>query len=187
MYQYIHKYFALHKNVSLPGIGSFTVENQNAKLDFIGKTLHAPSHNIRYNKYDKADESFYRFLSKETGVDETDAYGNFNNFIQQLKTQLERDHVVILAGIGTLTKNTLGYSFIADETLQRYFSDVHAERVIREDAQHKVIVGERERTSAEMHEHFQKREVKEEKWMIPALILGAIGVAAIVIFYLIRS
>jgi nucleoid DNA-binding protein len=187
MYQYIHKYFALHKTVSLPGIGSFTVETQNAKLDFIEKTLRAPVYNIRYNKYDKADENFYLFLSKETGVDETDAYGNFNNFLQQLKDELERERVVILEGIGTLTKNALGYSFVASETVQKYFPDLHAERIIREDAQHTVMVGERERTSAEMHKHFQNRDVKEEKWMVSALILGVIGVAAIVIYYLIRS
>ena len=40
MQQYIYKYFALNKAVSLPGIGSFSVEMQNAKLDFIDRTLY---------------------------------------------------------------------------------------------------------------------------------------------------
>jgi len=187
MYQYIHKYFALHKTVSLPGIGSFTVETQPAKLDFIEKSLHAPLYHIRYNKYDKADENFYAFLSRETGVDETDAYGNFNNFLQQLKEQLDTDHLVMLEGIGTLTKNALGYSFVGDETVQKYFPNATAEKIIREDAEHKVMVGETERTSTEMHEHYQSRKIKEDKWLLPALILGAIGVVAIVLYYLVRS
>src|SRR4051812_38164702 len=108
MHQYIHKYFALNKRVALSGIGSFSVEMQNGKLDFINKTLQAPVAVVRHNQNDSADEKFYNFLSKETGLNETDAANSFNHFTSELKEQLDANHVLELKGIGTLTKNGSG-------------------------------------------------------------------------------
>src|SRR3954452_25424262 len=131
MHEYIHKYFALNKKVVLPGMGSFMAEMQNAKLDFINKTLQAPLHIIRYDQNNSADEKFYNFLSKETGLNETEAANNFNHFTNELKEQLEVNHVLELKGIGTLTKNASGYSFDANNTIQDFFPEIAAERVIR--------------------------------------------------------
>lgn len=184
MHQYIHKYFALHKTVSLPGIGSFTVETQNAKLDFIEKISYPPAYSISYNTYDKIDDAFYNFLSKETGAN--DATERFNHFTQQLKEQLENHHAVTLQGIGTLTKSGKSYSFVADNSVQKYFPTVAAERVIRQSAEHTVRVGEEHRTSTEMHEHLKRKIIKEDNWLVTAIVLGVIGVAAIALYYLIK-
>ena len=177
MLPYIRKYFASNKTVTLPGIGSFTVETQSAKLDFVEKTLSAPTHVIRYDTYDKVDEAFYNFLEKETG--RKDAHESFNGFSIELKEKLNSHQLVVLPGIGTLTKNPLGYNFVADESIQKYFPSVTAERVIRENAEHTVRVGEDERTSTEMHEHFKRTKTKEDKWVVTAIVLGVVGVAAI--------
>ena len=187
MHQYIHKYFALNKKVALPGIGSFNAEVQNAKLDFINKTLQAPVYVIRYNQNDSADEKFYNFLSKETGVNETNAASNFNRFTSELKEQLETIHVLELKGIGTLKKNGSGYSFDANNTIQDFFPVVAAERVIRQNAEHTVKVGESHKTSTQMHQELKQRPVKKDKWFISALVLGGIGIVAIILYYLINK
>lgn len=184
MQQLIHKYFAMNRTVSLPGIGSFTAEMQNAKLDFIEKSLHAPGFSIRYDSYDKADDAFFIFLTKETG--NGNARERFSHFLNELKTRLENDHIVTLPGIGILTKNGFGYSFVADNSVQKFFPTIVAERVIRQDAEHTVKVGEQEKTSTEMHAHFRQRNIQADRWYVAALILGAIGVAAIALYYIIR-
>ena len=184
MHQYIHKYFALHKTVSLPGIGSFAVETQNAKLDFIEKVVHAPQYTIRYYNYDKADDKFYNFLSKETGA--SDIKERFTDFAKQLKEQLDNHRTVTLKGMGTLTKDGKSYSFVADDSVQKYFPTIAAERVIRQTAEHTVRVGEEHRTSTEMHEHLKRKVIKEENWLVTALVLGIISVAAIALYYLIK-
>jgi len=186
MQQYIYKYFALNKAVSLPGIGSFSVEMQNAKLDFIDKILYPPQYTVHYNKFDGPDKKLYQFLSKETGADETTVVENLKQFSEQLKDQLEKDHAVHLQGIGRLTKNTSGFEFVPDETIQKYFPAISAERIIRQNAEHTVKVGEQERTSTQMHEHFQQRKVKEDNWFVHALILGAIGIVTIALYYLLK-
>jgi nucleoid DNA-binding protein len=186
MHQYIHKYFALNKKVALPGIGSFNAEMQNAKLDFINKTLQAPMPVIRYNQNDSPDENFYNFLSEETGLNETGAANNFNHFTSKLKEQLEISNILELKGIGTLTKNASGYSFDANNNIQDFFPDVAAERVIRQNAEHTVKVGEYHKTSTQMHRELQQREVKKDNWFIHALVLGGIGIVAIILYYLIK-
>jgi phosphoribosyl 1,2-cyclic phosphodiesterase len=187
MHEYIHKYFALNKKVVLPGIGSFMAEMQNAKLDFINKTLQAPLHTIRYDQNNSADEKFYNFLSKETGLNETEAANNFNHFANELKEQLKVNHVLELKGIGTLTKNASGYSFDANNTLQDFFPEIAAERVIRQNAEHTVKVGEHHKTSTQMHKELQQRVVKKDNWFISALVLGGIGIVAIVLYYLMNK
>lgn len=184
MLPYIHKYFALNKTVTLPGIGSFTVESQSAKLDFVEKTLSAPMYTIRYDTHDKVDETFYNFLEKETG--RKDAYESFNGFSIELKEKLNSHQLVGLPGIGTLTRNALGYSFVADNSIEKYFLPITAERIIRQNAEHTVRVGENERTSTEMHAHFKRVKIKEEKWVVAAIVLGVVGVAAIAFYYLMK-
>lgn len=184
MHQYIHKYFALHKTVTLPGIGSFIVETQNAKLDFIEKVVHAPKYSIVYNNYDKTGDAFYNFLLKETG--ESNVTERFNYFLQDIKEQLDNHQSVALPGIGTLKKSPLGYSFVADSAVQNYLPSLAAGRVIRQSTEHTVRVGEEHRTSTEMHEHLKRKIIKEENWFVTALVLGIIGVAAIALYYLIK-
>jgi nucleoid DNA-binding protein len=186
MQQYIHKYFALNKNVVLPGIGSFSAETQNAKLDFINKVLHSPLPVIRYTEYYKTDERFYAFLSKETGLAESDIVNNFHLFTNELKEQLETKNFIELKGIGTLSKNASGYSFTPNNSVHNFFPEVTAERVIRQNAEHAVKVGEYHRTSTQMHKELQRRIVKKDNWVLTAIILGSIGVAAIVLYYLIK-
>src|SRR5436305_11588905 len=128
MQQHIYKYFALNRSVSLPGIGSFSVETQNAKLDFIDKTLYAPVYTICYTRHESPDEKFYRFLSKETGVEESRAIEDLKIFSVNLQEQLEKDDPINLQLIGTLKKNGSGYSFVPDNTVQKYFPTITAER-----------------------------------------------------------
>ena len=116
-----------------------------------------------------------------------DAVNNLNHFTSELKEQLETNHVLELKGIGTLTKKASGYSFDANNTIQDFFPDVAAERVIRQNAEHTVKVGEYQKTSTQMHKELQQRKVKKDNWFISALVLGAIGIVAIVLYYLINK
>jgi len=187
MHQYVYKYFALNKSIMLPGIGSFSAEMQNAKLDFINRTLHPPSMVIHYNQYEKGDKEFYNFLSKETGLSEGDAATNFNHFASQLKEQLEKTNILELNGIGTLTKNESGYSFVAKNAVANFFPDLVAERVIRQNVEHTVKVGEYHKTSTQMLKELQRRVAKKDSWFINAVILAAIGVMAIFLYFVIMK
>lgn len=185
MNQYLAKYFALYKKLILPGIGSFSTATQPAQLEFVEKTLHAPIHTITFQQDESAgDTNFISFLIKETGLDQYQAVNRFEEFVTQLKEKLQSGIALQLPGLGVLTNNGNGYAFTA-ENLQHYFPGVIAERVIRQNAQHAVRVGEDEKTSTEMHEMLNK-EVVQDRWWIGAVVLAVCGIAAILYYYLSR-
>ena len=61
---------------------------------------------------------------------------------------------------------------------------IAAERVIRLHAEHNVRVGEDDKTTTEMHAQLAKQEAKKEQWWIIAIILAAVGIAAIAVYYI---
>lgn len=185
MNQYLAKYFALYKKLILPGIGSFNTTTQPAQLEFVEKTLHAPLYTINFQQGEPAnDTNFIPFLIRETGLDQYEVANRFEQFVTQLKEKLHSGIAWQLPGIGVLTNNGNSYAFTA-ESLQQYFPGVIAERVIRQNAQHAVRVGEDEKTSAEMHEILNKEDV-QDRWWIGAVVLAVIGIVAILYYYLSR-
>ncbi len=188
MQEYLHKYFALHKKLILPGLGSFHTNVLPAQLNFIDKTIHAPIHTIFHDtEIEAEDEKFYSYLSKETGLHPQEALDKFFQFIEHIKSQLDQGDVIELQGIGTLTKNKDGYSLEPDNAVQKFFQPLTAERVVRQNVEHFVTVGEHERTSTQMHQElFNKAVIKKESWWISAIILGTIGMAAIAYYYFVK-
>ncbi|MEP6846253.1 MAG: hypothetical protein ABI861_09630 [Panacibacter sp.] len=185
MNQYLAKYFALYKKMVLPGIGYFNTTTQPAHLEFVEKTLHAPSYSITFRQDETADDTgFISFLIKETGLDQYEAASSFSQFIAQLKEKLQSGTALQLPGLGVLTNNDSIYSFTA-ESLEQFFPGITAEKVIRQNAQHAVRVGEDEKNSTEMHA-LLNREIVKDRWWIGATVLAVIGVAAILYYYLSR-
>jgi hypothetical protein len=67
--------------------------------------------------------------------------------------------------------------------LQQLLPGVTAEKVIRQHAQHTIRVGEDHKTSNEM-EALLQRTVEQDRWWIGAVVLGVLGVGAILYYYL---
>ena len=186
MYNAVKKFLALYHHLSLPGIGNFKVTCASAQLGIADRNIIPSIITINFSTENlPAEKIFYSFLSNELSVDEAQAVRRFTYFIDDVKSDLLSKKEVVLKGIGKLVK-TSGeeISFYADE-LPVYYPILSAERVIRKNATHTVMVGEQEKTSVEMHTRFATKEkiVRAERWWIPALILAVIGIAAIVIYY----
>ena len=184
MYQYLAKYFSLNKKLVLPGIGLLNASAKPSQLEFVEKTLHAPVYAISFQQDENVtDYHFISFLSKEINVSEHDAGNRFSNFIQQLINKLQAGLALQLPGLGLLSKNDDAYNFISTDTLQQLYLGVSAERVIRQNAQHTVRVGEDHKTSTEMYEILHK-EATHDRWWIAAIVLSVVGIAAILYYYL---
>lgn len=185
MTQAITKYFALNQTLSLPGIGSFLVETEPVQIDFANKSI-LPSKNkiIFTNDKIQPGKDFFVFLSEELHVDEKQAENKFAAYTSLLQNELSETHKLYFKGIGNLTKHSGGTSNFQPEDEIHFSPVLTAERVIRKNASHKVIVGEHERTSEEMHTALHgDKKVKKERWWIAATVLALIGIAAIIFYY----
>ena len=189
MYNSIQKFLALHHHVALPGIGSFTVEKKPANLDFTNRHISASKNIIVFSNGDQQPEIFfYDFLSAELKIHAAEATHAFADFTGRLKDELNTDKPVYFKGVGTLSKQTENVISFEPEAMPEYFPGLAVERVIRKNVTHAVKVGEDEKTSDEMHAILaQPQTRKKERWWIAAVILGAIGLAAIALYYTLNT
>lgn len=184
MYQYLYKYFALHKKLAIPGIGTFAVENENPGIDFAEKLIYPSKQHIIYKADNTVPErKLFNFLAAHLQTDEVNAIRKFNDYAVDLKEELNANGTVILPGIGKLMMQIYNsYTFKEEERIS-FFTSLPAERVIRKNAEHFIRVGEEERTSTEMQEQLNHEHVKKDIWWLYALVLGIIGFAAIAYNY----
>lgn len=187
MYEFLYQYFTLNKKLSFPGIGEFTIEQQPAKINFSEKLLYPAESLVKFNSTSSpADKNLFQYLSHVLHTDEIQAIQKFTGYTHYLKDLLNITGTALLPGIGTLTKQSNNYSFTPQIQAQPYLSPLHAERVVRKNTTHKVKVGEDERTSTQMIE-LLSASVKKDRWWLYAIILAAIAIATISVYYLQRN
>ncbi|WP_018612167.1 hypothetical protein [Segetibacter koreensis] len=190
MLQLLYKYLILHNRASVPGVGVFYIKRNSARLDFANKIFLAPTLQINFKSDTSgADNKIYTFISKEQKIDEAEAKGRYNNFANKLKETLVENNSVDLPGIGVLTQNAEGQLFFkATVEVNDYFPPVTAERVIRENSEHQILVGDLNRTNKQMKEvlvdDVADASRSKDYWWIFAIALGLIGIATIVYYYL---
>ena len=185
MYPVLKKFLALYHHLVLPGIGNFSIEKIPASLDIANRCINPPVAKINFSD-DKlpADKFFFHFLAQELNIDEVQAIRNFTDFNTQLQSDIREDKIVVFKNFGKLYKHSSGKINFEADVMPVYLPVLSAERVIRKNATHTVMVGENEKTSVEMHAALNEENVVEvDRWWIPAIVLGLIGIAALVYYY----
>ncbi len=181
----LSQYLILHQKANLPGTGVLTVEHLPARLDFINKTLHAPLPVIRFRSGgEEADNHFFNFVSGGSGEDKVAVIRKFNDVLFDIKQKLSSGGEIVLPNIGTLKKDSANtYSFQQQFSPEDLLPIVPALRVIRSNAQHTVLAGDTEHTSAQMQKLLATKTPVKDRWVTYALLLATMGVAALVYYY----
>lgn len=191
MFEIFYKYLILNKKVNVPGIGVFAIERKPAKLDFANKIFNPPAFKVNFKPQPSLnDNRIYSFIANEQRIDEPEAVSRYYNFSHNLKEDLSKHKSVNLLGMGVLSQNEEGQVFFnATTQLQDYFPAVASERVLRENTEHHILVGDVNRTNTQMKEMLVADEPSypsqtRDYWWLFAIALGIIGVATIVYYYL---
>lgn len=190
MFQSLYKYLVLYKKVTVPGLGVFYLERIAAKLDFVNKIFVAPTAKIGFKHDVSANDTYiYTFLSHEQTINLSEATNLYNDFAHNLKESLTKHQTIELPGIGVLSQSREGeLNFKETAQINCYFPPASAERVLRENTEHHILVGSRKRTNKEMKKMlFKELEASSQDndyWWIFAIALGLIGIATIVYYYL---
>lgn len=176
MYPELYHYLLQHRKLSLPGIGTFILERKPAQADFPNKQIHPPVYSISLQGNAPVPAgSFFSWLGNSLGVSQMDAVIRFNNFVFELKKQLEADDIIEWNGVGEIKKGLAGeIKFLPQEPLMAGLP-VPAEKILRDKAEHTVRVGEQERSSAEMTRILSEPEEKKSYWWAYALAAGLLA------------
>lgn len=165
MFDIIASSFFQKKSCRLPGIGNLELVTTSAEYDFGSRQIKAPKETILFIPSPSADKYF----------------NEFSAISQLMKDELDRNGLVEVTGLGSFTKDNSGnIHFDAVMVSEDFYQPVAAEKVIHKDAEHSILVGDKETTNTEMTEYYEETETEaKSKWWVWAVVLGAIGLAAV--------
>jgi len=189
MIQLVNNYLLQHKSVSIPGLGTIYVERVPAQSDFINRQLLPPAYHFRFDKYfDDPEKEFFTFLATSKNIPEYEAIKLYNEWALNIRNGIDTEHNTLLEGIGALKRNASGdIVFEPFSALKTYDVAVPAERIIRTNARHAMIVGDMETTTMEMTDYLQEVHKEKASWWIYALIIVAVALVAIFFHYFING
>ena len=177
MYDKLYQYLIQHKELPVPGIGTFLLERKPAEIDFPNKKINPPSYAVAMQPGGHLPgKNFFSWLAQSLGITDREAIFRFNDFAFDMKKQISDGSVINWNGVGTLNKGLAGdVKFRPSTTALIFEKSITAEKVIRERAEHTVRVGEDERTSVEMTEMLNQKEEKKSYWWAYALAVALLA------------
>lgn len=181
MYRALHQYLVLYKQLNLPGIGTLFIEKKPADFDIAAKLINPQVYSIALHAdHSTPSKSFFNWLGSRLDISERDAVIRFNDFLFDLKKQLSSGNKLQWSGIGTLSKGLSG-DIQLDPGLKDHSpaSPLPARKILRENAEHIIRVGEQQKTSVEMRElltHHEEEKEKKSWWLTVALIIIIIAI-----------
>lgn len=168
MYQVIAPSLFQNKLCRLPGIGTLVMVPHSAESDFVNTRIKSPFESID-------------FLPERTGQK---AFNEFSAMSELLQKNLDENGAFFLKGIGTFTKDNQGEIKFASISIDSVFTaPVSAERVIRPDALHTILVGDQQSTNVEMTEFFNEKQPLKDLWWVWAIIFTIIGIGTLIYYF----
>jgi hypothetical protein len=184
MHHLIASYLFQNKTCPLPGLGTLSLTTGNAEPDFAGKTIKAPEPVIVFETKENDASNLLDYIAAKTNSTVFQTIDKLGQLCNNLKGAAISNNPAALNGVGNFFTDASGHiNFKPVELPLSFFQPVKAERVMHPEAEHTILVGDKETTSTVMTEYFNEEEpVKKDRWWIWAIILGAIALLAI-LFY----
>jgi len=184
MQSIITSYIIQKRECSLPHLGSLKFIRHHAVLDIADKQLSPPAEEIVFNESsDQLSPTLTEYVSSVENISTNEAEEKINTWCLNQRMILDNNGELVFESLGTIRTDASGKIFFKKKKGIIFYEPVKAEPVIRKDAEHTVLVGDKETTSSAMNE-FYREEVPQEKdkWRIIALVAG-IAAILILIFY----
>ena len=178
MFQLLHQYLIENSNLHLPGIGTLEFADMPARLDVADKQLQAPHKTLRLNSdiNSQNKHALMGFLSRQLDISEEQSYTVFQQFSESINSSLGTKRILYWDNLGAFQKDETGtVQFVQTSDIDQYLPSVSAERMIRQNAQHSMTVGDTETTNTAMQEYYDEPElaVKDNWWLWAVVIFVA--------------
>lgn len=167
----------------MPGLGTLQVNAGKAESDFLNKTLKAPVPLISFVTREQDASNLLDYIAAKNKITALDAIDLLGQFCNNLKGEIIAANTAALKGVGNFFTDSAGkINFRPGPLPEVLLQPVPAERVIHPQAEHTMLVGDKETTNTVMNEYFSDEPVKKSRWWIWVIILGLIGISAIVLY-----
>ena len=182
MIEILNSYLILHKSISIPGLGTIYVERVPANTDFVNRQILPPGYQFRFDKYfDAPDKEFFSYLANEKHVADFEAIRMYNEWAYDFRNRLKGEQPVDWKGVGVLHQDALGeIHFEPQKSDRNTLKPVPATRVVRTNAAHTMLVGDKETTTLAMSEMLTEETSRKHRWWIYALVVALIAAAILI-------
>ena len=175
----LQSYLHQHKSLSIPGIGTIYIERTPARSDFTNKQILPPGYHYRFDRFfDTPDKQFFSFLARKKNMADYEAMRWYNEWAHELSTRLRTGSTFTWEGIGVIRKSDAGdILFETFAPIDAFLSPIPANRIVRSNSSHTMLVGDREFTNLEMSGYLNdadKHQPRKKPWAIYAFIFGAL-------------
>jgi hypothetical protein len=191
LYELFYKYLILNGRASMPGIGTFGVEQVPATMDFENKKLTPPTQNIKIESYEIATDTYslYNYLAKELGVNESEAARRFQELTHDIEKQIAASGILLLPGIGKIRKEFSGYVIDAETESKQVLPDLWITKTqaantslmdIYANVQPSII----KQSNFQGNSEKLVAKEKEDYWWVIAIVLAIMGLGALLYYYI---
>lgn len=178
MYECLYRFLIKYRKLDLPGIGTIALHLQSSRSEFTDRHFSPPGYFFTLEKEDEIPKGkLFSWLASHFSITDSEAVIRFNEFIFDLARKLKEGKEIHWQKVGSFQKELSGdIRFTSVKEELPWLQNVPGQRVIRENAEHRMLVGEAEKTSTEMNKllNFTNEEKKYHWWVWPVAILVAI-------------
>jgi hypothetical protein len=158
---------------------------QSPQLDVADQRISSPVFITMHKKEDHVPDHQFHFLTNGKREKESFMLELFS-FGEKFKRKIQNSPFY-WNGFGTLRYTSNELLFEADEIRLDGLKDVPAQKVLRENVQHNMLVGDQEMTSQQVTEVLNKVEFKRPWFIVVGWILLTFAVIAIIILLYIKN
>ena len=183
MEKLLTSYLFQYKVCPLPSLGTLYLHTGYAGIMAGEKKIVAPSPSVSFEGAELSPEHLFTFISTENKGSKPQAVAMMDEFCNQLKN-LSAGAELKLGSAGTFYKNEeLMLAFRTAEIRREFMPSLRAERVIRADVAHHMVVGDTETDTTAMNQRLNSvAEISRSRWWIAAVIGAALALGAIVVY-----
>ena len=184
MFPSLTQYLLQYKKVAIPHVGQFELVSKPAALDIADRLIYFKSYAAHFKQEDGVEAHQLHYLALSAQTDETIVSEQLQAFGTQLKQHIQAQGFE-WKGIGRLEwSGTNGIAFQPSAIQVAGWQPVPANKVLRENVPHTVLVGEQEvqyTTSQQEVLPTDTRKRRRAVWIVAGLL--AIAAAAFIAYY----
>ena len=187
MHHLIASYLFQNKTCPLPGLGTLSVVAGTADADFVNTVIKAPVPSIVFDTKETDAGTLIDFIAAKTNTTVLQAIESLAALTNSLKAAAITNKPATITGVGNFFTDEKGRVNLRQDPLPAVFLPaVKAARVIHPEAEHQLLVGDKETTNTLMTEYFTETPVKKDRWWIWAIVIAAAALLTI-LYYLNNS
>ena len=178
MYECLYRFLIKYKRLDLPGIGTIALQLQSSRSEFTDRHFFPPGYFFTLEKEDEIPKGkLFSWLASHFGITDSEAVIKFNDFIFDLTRKLKEGKEIHWQKVGSFQKEFTGeIQFTSVKEELPWLENVPGQKIIRANVEHRMLVGEVEKTSTEMNKLLNSvtDEKKYSWWVWPVATVIAI-------------